>query len=501
MSKQSTNSESHTPLPPGWTWTTLDQILQDLQSGKRPKGGVQGISSGIPSIGGEHLNNHGGFDFSTIKFVPESFAESMARGKIAQGDIIVVKDGATTAKTSYVGSDFPFEFAVINEHLFICRTFPSINPKYVFYYLWSDTGRKHILLDFRGAAQGGISTAFVNKVPLPLPPLPEQRRIVAKIEELFSKLDAGVAALKNVKAALKRYRQAVLKYAFEGKLTQQWREAHKDALEPASVLLERIKQERKARLGTKYKELPPPDTSDLPNLPEGWAWTTSTDLCSSVRDGTHTTPAYVDEGVPLVTSKNLKNGIIDFSTTRNISVKNHEEIKVRSGVETGDVIMAMIGTVGNPVVVRTNQEFSIKNVALFKKNESILSSDYLKYWLESPEFSNLLESKYLKGTTQKFIPLEHLRILPIPFTILEEQHQIVSEIERRFSVADAVERVVDQSLQQSERLRQSILKRAFEGKLVPQDPTDEPAEKLLERIRQEKAKQLTAKQTKKRKEP
>ena len=118
----------------------------------------------------------------------------------------------------------------------------------------------------------------MRQIPIPLSPLPEQHRIVAKIEELFTRLDAGVEALKKIKAQLKRYRQAVLKYAFEGKLTQEWREANKGKIEPASVLLERIKEERKKEGKGKLKELPPIDTSDLPELPEGWVWTTVGDL-------------------------------------------------------------------------------------------------------------------------------------------------------------------------------------------------------------------------------
>lgn len=362
-----------------------------------------------------------------------------------------------------------------------------MQPYYSLYYL--STAVQVFKYRHRGTTIAGVTKKQLSELPFLLPPLPEQHRIVAKIEELLTRLDAGVEALKKVKAQLKRYRQAVLKAAFEGKLTEEWRKEHQDELEPASVLLERIEEERKKNAGAKYKEMPPLDASGLPELPEGWAWTTTSDVCIFVTDGTHDTPKYVEDGVPLVTSKNLKENGLDFTICMNISMEDHKRISMRSAVDRGDVLFAMIGTIGNPVVVETDRVFSIKNVGLFKKNESLLRADYLRFWLKSHSFLEVLSSRnLLKGTTQKFIPLEHLRILPLPCAPLGEQSKIVEQIEQRFSVADEVEKAVDKSLKRAGRLRQSILKTAFEGKLVPQDPNDEPADKLLERIREERAK-------------
>jgi type I restriction enzyme, S subunit len=135
----------------------LRELLQALESGNRPKGGVSGIRQGIPSIGGEHLNRDGGFRFEKVKFVPEKFVRSMTRGHLRPGDICVVKDGATTGKVSLVRGDFPFPAAVINEHVFRLQVKPDHYSPYVFYYLYSQAGQREILSDFRGAAQGGIS--------------------------------------------------------------------------------------------------------------------------------------------------------------------------------------------------------------------------------------------------------------------------------------------------------------------------------------------------------
>ena len=136
-----------------------------LESGLRPKGGVGGILEGIPSLGGEHLNADGGFIFEKIKYIPEDFFQVLNKGHIYPNDIIVVKDGATTGKTSFVDNDFPHKRAVVNEHLFIVRVDPKAAfPKYVFYYLFSSEGQKQILSDFRGATIGGISRNFPQKV-------------------------------------------------------------------------------------------------------------------------------------------------------------------------------------------------------------------------------------------------------------------------------------------------------------------------------------------------
>jgi type I restriction enzyme S subunit len=231
--------------------------------------------------------------------------------------------------------------------------------------------------------------------------------------------------------------------------------------------------------------------SDLPLLPPSWIWTTTSNVCSSVRDGTHETPKYVENGVPLVTSKNLKESQIDFSSTRNISLEDHQKISVRSGVEEGDVLFAMIGTIGNPVVVTTKDAFSIKNVALFKKNESLIKSKYLKHWLSNPTFNRLLEKKgLLKGTTQKFIPLENLRALPVPLAPLNEQSRIVDKVEALFSFLDAGADSLCTVQAQLKSYRQAVLKYAFEGKLTEEwrkthKDQIESAQNLLEKVKQD----------------
>ena len=132
--------ESHTTidsnLPEGWVEITLSQILQVLESGSRPKGGVRGIKEGVPSIGGEHINENGGFRFDKIKFVPHNFFKKMTYGHIQTGDVLIVKDGATTGKVALVREDFPYNPAVVNEHVFICRPIEGVYPPFLFHFLF-----------------------------------------------------------------------------------------------------------------------------------------------------------------------------------------------------------------------------------------------------------------------------------------------------------------------------------------------------------------------------
>lgn len=167
-----------------WKTEKLADLLENLESGGRPRGGASLDSGGVPSLGGEHIGSDGEPILNAMKFIPRSYYESLNQGRIKKGDILIVKDGATTGKTAFVGENFPYEDAAVNEHVFIVRVNRNrLVPKFAFYWLFSPRGNRQVLSDFRGSAQGGISRSFVNQVRIPLPPLEEQRRIVEILDE------------------------------------------------------------------------------------------------------------------------------------------------------------------------------------------------------------------------------------------------------------------------------------------------------------------------------
>ena len=366
----------------------------------------------------------------------------------------------------------------------------------------------------------------IEKENLPLAPLPEQRAIVAKIEELFSDLDKGIADLKKAQDQLKVYRQAVLKKAFEGVLTKEWREQQTD-LPTADELLEQIKIGRQeffdkqieewefelknwkeeGEIGKKPKKPRPLTIPDAPNegheerkwnIPENWIWTQIGELCFVTKlAGFEYTDyvTYVEDGdLPVLKAENAqRNGFkkTDFSKVHSESVK----MLTRSQIFGGELLIVFVGNVGNVAMVPYNQRYFLgPNVGMARPYFK-LDSKYLELFLQSGVGRSLLMSA-AKATSQPSLSMGTIRQAPVAFPSLEEQHQIVQEIESRLSVCDKVEESITESLEKAKALRQSILKKAFEGTLLSQEeiaackaaPDYEPASVLLEKIKAEKKK-------------
>jgi type I restriction enzyme, S subunit len=323
---------------------------------------------------------------------------------------------------------------------------------------------------------------------------------------------------------IKKLRELILTLAMQGKLVSQ-----DPNDEPASELLRSIETQKQQLVKDgkikQSKPLPKITSEDIPhNLPKGWKWTRLNNALD-VRDGTHDTPKYVDIGYPLITSKNLYTGMLSFENVKFISKEDHEKIGERSKVDIGDILFAMIGSIGNPVIVNCHKDFSIKNVALLKFYISDKPDNrYLHYFLTQAQESMKAQSS---GAVQSFVSLGFLRNYLLPIPPLAEQRRIVAKIDQLMARCDELEKLrIDRSQRlltvhtaaldrlltakdSSEfstawsfitqhfgelysvkenvvELRKTILQLAVMGKLVRQDPNDKPASELLRSIDLEK---------------
>ena len=198
-------------------------------------------------------------------------------------------------------------------------------------------------------------------------------------------------------------------------------------------------------------------------IPSNWCWLYS-NFVVNVRDGTHDTPKYISEGYPLITSKNLKNNNIDFDKVNYISKEDYEKINLRSKVDIGDVLFSMIGTIGNPVLIKGQTNYAIKNVALFK-DINLINMTFFRFYLETKFVIDKMK-KEAKGSTQKFVSLKYLRNFPICYPSLEEQQRIVNRIESLFTKLDRAKELIENTLAQFEQNKMAILHKAFSGELT-----------------------------------
>lgn len=348
-----------------------------------------------------------------------------------------------------------------------------------------------------------------------IPPPAEQHRIVAKIEELFSELDKGIEALKTAREQLKVYRQALLKHAFEGKLTAAWRAANPDKLEPAAALLARIQTEREQRYQQQLqqwqttggslvqragkpkapKPLPPLTTeelAELPELPEGWGWVKFGELVQSSQNGISKRNSETGKEFIVLRLADIVAQRISLESPRAIRLSEEE---IQNYVLRKDELLCIRvngspDLVGRMVLVNDEVEAAFcDHFIRFKLVEGICSPVFLRYFFDTHGVRRYVELNKVSSAGQNTVNQEMLSSVVVAICGIEEQKEIIELLEQKLSEADQLDQTLTTTLQQSEALRQSILKRAFSGQLVPQDPHDEPASALLARIKAEKGAQ------------
>lgn len=495
-------------LPPGWVEATIADLFAQLEDGRTLHQGWSPQCDPVPSDSENDWAvlkttaiQRGTFLAEHNKRLPPHLSPRPLI-EVRHGDILITCAGPRSrcGVACLVRDTRPR--LMISGKMYRFRV-PSddVDARFVEAYLQTATAHHQIEIMKTGGSDSGLNLTHdrFRTLLVPVAPLNEQRRIVAEIEKHFTRLDAAVASLQRARANLKRYRESVLKAACEGHLVPTEAElARKEdrGYEPASVLLGRILKERRARWEGqegrrgKYREPQQPDTSNLPLLPEGWLWASfQSFLREPLRNG-HSAKASKDgSGVRTLTLTAVTEG--NFSEA-NTKVTTADPEKVRDlWLQPGDIFIERSNTielVGKAKLFKGKPGFAIfPDLLIRARVVPDISVEYVEVVLRSMFARAYLRSRAqgISGSMPK-IDQGTIEELPIPLPPLAEQSRIVAEVERHLSVIRAAENMVEANLRRADRLRQAILKRAFEGKLVPQDPTDEPASVLLERIRKER---------------
>lgn len=475
-----------------WETKRLGEICKTSSGGTPSRKNESYFEGNIPWVKSGELN------FNTIRDTEEKITEqaiSESSAKIfPKGTLLIALYGATVGKLAFLGIE-----AATNQA--VCSIIPkkNLSDKYLYWYLFSI--KKDLVGKSIGGAQPNISQTILKDIEVPIPPLPTQLRIVEKIEELFSELDNGMENLKKAQQQLKTYRQAVLKDAFEGKLTKEWREQQTDLPTPEE-LLEQIKAERKAHherelaeWGDEIKQWEkkgkpgrkPRKPSKLPrleiehisivnDLPGEWLCIPLEQIGYWQGGGTPSKrkPEYWDNGGVLwVSPKDMKRKNIE--NTEDYITEEAVEDSSTKWVDKGSILF----------VVRSGILRRILPVAIAMKDLTVnqdiqaltpivsVNSEFI-YWYCYGYERTIRDECAKDGTTVESIDSSKLKAFGIPFCSVKEQDQIVQEIESRLSIVDQLEKTIEENLLKAEALRQSILKKAFSRELVKeQSKTDE----------------------------
>lgn len=501
----------------GWCWTTLGGVADVTGGVTKNAAKAEGTSYPYLRVANVYANELRLGEISEIQ-VQDSVVD---RVLLKRGDLLVVEGNGSADQIGRVALwDGSIDPCVHQNHLIKARFSSEELSKWTLYWLLSPVGREAIV----GAASStsGLHTLSISKVSsltLPLAPQRETEAITSVLDEQWSKLDAAIAGLRRTQANLKRYRASVLKAAVEGRLVPTEAELARQEgreYEPASVLLERILTERRRRWEEaelakmkakgkvpkddgwkgRYEEPCGPSTVDAPKLPPGWCWATTAQLCWDAGYGTSQKCTSDASGPPVLRIPNVQ--------AQRISL---DDIKYATGMER----LSSDGVVqpGDFLFIRTNGSKSLvgrgavvshllpreHHFASYLIRLRMVQIERLPEWVSLLWHAPIVRDQVLRDAAssagQYNVSLSAASSYLIPLAPIGEQMRILNEVERFFSIADSAYAVMQASRTRIARLRQSILKSAFEGKLVDQDPTDEPASALLARIRAQRSSATT----------
>ncbi len=485
-------------LPPGWAWTTLPTLSGETgtftdgdwveSKDQDPDGEVRLVQ--LADVG------DGFYRDRSSRFLTAEKASSLNCTFLETGDVLISRLADPIGRACIFPGDSRECVTVVDVALFRAAEAGKVDHGWVKSAINAQQFRGAIDQAASGTTRKRISRKNLGSLPLPMPPLNEQRRIVAKIEALQERSKAAKDALDAIPPLLEKFRQSVLAAAFRGDLTKSWRERQPE-IEPATVLLDRIRAERRRRFSEanpkkKYVEPAPVDASDLPELPAGWCWASVEELCwdgpTNGYSGATTSGATGTLTMKLsaTTQGRLR---VDDSTTKRLN----ETISPGSKywLRAGDLLVQRANSLaylGAAAIFEDTAEPMVYPDLMMRLRTSTEShSRYLWHYFNGPSCRAWFRSK-ATGTAGNMPKIngETLRLTPVPVAPMSEVERLLQIIQELLDWDEAATTQSDSLLPLLGSLDQSILAKAFRGELVPQDPNDEPASVLLERIRAER---------------
>ena len=464
-------------LPKGWNLVQIDQVT-DVISGGTPKStqaefysddhdkAVAWITPADLSGYKKQTISHGrrsitklGYESCSAKLMPKGTVLFSSRAPV--GYVVIAENDISTNQG--------FKSFVPNK---------DVDSKFLYYYLKSIKYLAESLAT--GTTFKELSGKVAKTLPFPLAPLNEQKRIVEKLDEVLAQVDTIKARLDGIPSLLKRFRQSVLASAVSGKLTEEWRGGC-GALGQDLGLIERTKV---GLINNKIvkKDLNFEISNKIFDIPDTWSFLKLKSLSSKITDGEHKTPKREESGRYLLSARNVRDGYLCLDNVDYVGEEEYQKLRKRCDPNKGDILISCSGSVGRISLVDADDKYvMVRSAALVKVIDDFLLNSYLVYVLQSPELQKRIEESS-KSTAQSNLFLGPIKELEIPLPSIEEQNEIVRLVDQYFAFADTIEAQVKKAQARVNNLTQSILAKAFRGELVPQDPNDEPADKLLERI-------------------
>lgn len=499
-------------LPQSWEVCTVADITLRVQT--VPANGTSDREIAYVDISSiDNLANR----ISTPKRLKLSEAPSRARQVVKTGDVLFSTVRPYLRNIAAVPSALDGEIA--STGFAVLRAADGVDPAYLFYKATSRDFVAALTGEQYGVSYPAVKEEQVRAQPFELPPTREQRRIVAKIEELFSELDKAVESLTLARAQLKTYRQALLKAAFEGKLTADWRAANPYKLQPPETLLARIRAEREARqvraLGDWRKAVanwqaggevgrkptkPRPFNVDLSavangddsmeKLPFGWVWLRLNELCDeSPKNGVYKPASDYGKGIQIVRIDDFYDGrLIRKSGFKQVALTSEEEEDY--AVAANDLIVNRVNSIeylGKCALIPALDAATVfeSNIMRLRPSGAAVRADWLTRYLSSAPGQDRMRENAKHAVNQASINQNDVGLVRVPYCPLAEQGEIVAVLDETLSAVETTDREIGDAFRRVGALRQSILKKAFSGQLVSQDATDEPAAALLARLREQ----------------